>query len=77
MIHIAWPWMLLFLPLPWLVGRLLPAARPQSGALFLPFAATVSADWTPSQRVNSRWRAALFALVCYVATMLYFTRKDY
>ncbi len=63
MIHLAWPWMALLLPLPWLVGRLVPPARPQGGALFLPFAATVSADWTPGLRANSRWRVLLFALV--------------
>jgi Ca-activated chloride channel family protein len=63
MIHFAWPWMLLCLPLPWLVGRLLPPAKPQGGALFLPFAATVSSDWAPSQRANSRWRVLLFVLM--------------
>ena len=63
MIHFAWPWMLLLLPLPWLVGRLLPPARPQGGALFLPFAGAVSADWTAGPGANSRWRVLLFALV--------------
>lgn len=63
MIQFAWPWMLLFLPLPWLVGRWLPAAQPQGGALFLPFAAAVAGDVPPALRVPSRWRVALFALV--------------
>ena len=63
MIHFAWPWMLLCLPLPWLVGRLLPAAKPQGGALFLPFAATVSSDWAPGLRAQSRWRVLLFVLM--------------
>lgn len=39
MIHLAWPWLLLALPLPWLVGRLLPPLAPQGAALYLPFAA--------------------------------------
>jgi Ca-activated chloride channel family protein len=35
---LAWPWVLLALPLPWLVRRLLPPARPDGGAaLRVPF----------------------------------------
>ena len=63
MIHIAWPWMALFLPLPWLLGRWLPPASRQGGALFLPFAASVSTDWTPNLHTRPRWRRLLFALV--------------
>lgn len=63
MIQFAWPWMLLFLPLPWLVARLLPAATPQAGAVFLPFAAAVSVNTTLALRPPARWRIALFALV--------------
>lgn len=63
MIHFAWPWMLLFLPLPWLVARLLPPATPHSGALFVPFAAAVTAQAPLRLRVPSRWRLALLALV--------------
>lgn len=63
MIQFAWPWMLLFLPLPWLVARLLPAATPQAGAVFLPFAATVSVDTALALRAPSRWQVALFAVV--------------
>ena len=63
MIQFAWPWMLLFLPLPWLVVRLVPPAKPQGGALFLPFAATVAVDAPLRLRLPSRWRVALFALV--------------
>jgi Ca-activated chloride channel family protein len=63
MIHFAWPWMLLLLPLPWLAGRWLPPAKPQGGALFVPFAASVSAGGTIGQRTNPRWRMLLFALV--------------
>lgn len=62
MIHVAWPWMLLFLPLPWLVVRLLPPVSPSGTALFLPFAAAVSATGTPGLRLPSRRRAWLFAL---------------
>ncbi len=63
MIHFAWPWMLLFLPLPWLVARTLPAATPQAGAVFMPFAAAVSMNTALTLRAPSRWRVALFSLV--------------
>lgn len=59
MIHVAWPLMILFLPLPWLIRRYLPEARPQGSALFLPFAATM--EHVPLQRVSSHKR--MFALV--------------
>jgi Ca-activated chloride channel homolog len=63
MIHFAWPWMLLFLPLPWLSARWMPPAQPQADALFLPFAATVSTHSTPARLTHSRRRVLLFALV--------------
>jgi|GEM_PF-5866039 len=38
MLTLAWPWMLLALPLPWLAGLALPPARRQPAqALWLPF----------------------------------------
>jgi Ca-activated chloride channel family protein len=63
MIHIAWPWMLLLLPLPWLSGRLLPPASAQGGALFLPFAAAVAPDQAVLFRADTRKRTLLLALV--------------
>ncbi|QLQ03252.1 MAG: VWA domain-containing protein [Thiobacillus sp.] len=63
MIHIAWPWMLLCLPLPWLLARWLPPAQPQGVALFLPFAATVADAALPVGRPVPRPRKLLFALV--------------
>jgi Ca-activated chloride channel homolog len=61
-IHIAWPWMLLTLPLPWLLARRLAPAHPQGAALFLPFAAAVAAEATPTRR-PPRARTLLLALV--------------
>lgn len=63
MIHVAWPWMLLALPLPWLCTRFLPAVKPQGDALFLPFAASMSEDRSLPLHVRSRSRQSLFALV--------------
>ena len=63
MIHIAWPLMALFLPLPWLLRRWLPTATLQGSALFLPFAAAVTLERAPVLQVTSRKRSLLFALV--------------
>ena len=63
MIHIAWPLMGLFLPLPWLLRRWLPPATLQGSALFLPFAAAVSTDRAPLLQFYSHKRSLLFALV--------------
>lgn len=61
--HFAWPWMAVFLPLPWLAGRVLPPAPPQGGALFLPFAASVASAGVTGFRATPRARVLLFALV--------------
>ena len=63
MIHIAWPWMLLCLPLPWLLARRLSPAEPQGAALFLPFAVRVADAALPTGRPVPRLRRLLFALV--------------
>ena len=42
MLHLAWPWMALLLPLPWVMVRMRRAARPSGAALYLPFAASVA-----------------------------------
>jgi Ca-activated chloride channel family protein len=43
MFHLAWPWMALLLPLPWIMLRTRRAAGPNGSALYLPFAASVAA----------------------------------
>jgi Ca-activated chloride channel family protein len=63
MIHFAWPWMLLLLPLPWILSRRLPPVRPQGAALFLPFAASVADDSAPAVKRLPRIRTMLFVLV--------------
>lgn len=63
MIHIAWPWMLLMLPLPWLSSRFLPPATAQGGALFLPFSVAVAPEPGSDLRAYPRRRTLLLALV--------------
>ncbi|TCV89497.1 VWA domain-containing protein [Sulfurirhabdus autotrophica] len=63
MIHVEWPWMLVFLPLPWLLNHWLPPAQPSGAALFLPFAAKIATGSTPAVRTLPRLRKWLFAFV--------------
>ena len=37
MLSLAWPWMLMVLPLPWLITRYMPRASILESALFVPF----------------------------------------
>ncbi len=62
MFELAWPWLLLFLPLPWLAARLLPRAHGDAaGALCLPHRGVALA----ASRVTAgapRWRRRLALL---------------
>ncbi|HEY2036931.1 MAG TPA: VWA domain-containing protein [Steroidobacteraceae bacterium] len=46
MFHLAWPWMALLIPLPWVLLRMRRAAQPGGSALYLPFAASVAVPST-------------------------------
>jgi Ca-activated chloride channel family protein len=57
---LAWPWVLLALPLPWLVQRLLPPARPHGGAaLRIPFFRDLEALGATRATTHSRTLQAL------------------
>ncbi len=62
MIHLAWPWMAVLLPLPWLHYRLRRAAQPGGAALFLPFAAAITANLS-ALTAGGALRRGLFALL--------------
>jgi Ca-activated chloride channel family protein len=67
----AWPWMLLALPLPWLVRRLLPAAESTSPALRVPYGSrldAVAAGGGPARAAGIGMLAWLaWALLCVAA----------
>lgn len=67
MMHVAWPWMFLLLPLPWLVGRVLPRAEIQRDALFMPFATGVSADLVMNGKSRIRWLLLTLVWLALVA----------
>ncbi|MBT7307228.1 MAG: VWA domain-containing protein [Gammaproteobacteria bacterium] len=75
MFHFAWPWILLLAPLPWLVQRLLSVAPENGGgALFLPFAATLSpTDEISAQRAVSWWAL----LLCWLLLLLAASRPQW
>ncbi len=71
-LSLAWPWVLLALPLPWILQRLLPPAKPATGAaLRVPFYQAVENLSSSSQTAVSRgryWLAWLAWLLLVVAT---------
>jgi Ca-activated chloride channel family protein len=62
MIHLAWPWMALLLPIPWLAYRLQPVAEPAGAALFVPMA-TELAPGGRGAAVSSHLARWLFAVI--------------
>ncbi|TJY59458.1 VWA domain-containing protein [Sinimarinibacterium sp. CAU 1509] len=63
MIQLAWPWIWLCLPLPWLLARVLPPAKPQGTALFLPFATRLSASAAVGTPTAPRLRTLALVLI--------------
>jgi Ca-activated chloride channel family protein len=64
MIHLAWPWLLLLLPLPWLVRRWLrPAPPPGGAALYAPFVLALDNAGAAPPAHAVRWRQLLAWLV--------------
>lgn len=71
----AWPWMLLALPLPWLVRHLLPALPPGGAALRMPHGDRVAAAGSARAAARggraARWPLAMawlaWALLCVAA----------
>jgi Ca-activated chloride channel family protein len=60
MIQLDWPWVLLALPLPWLVRLTLPKAHPRLGAaLRLPFYRELAGLEAGTPALGGRWRQGL------------------
>lgn len=70
--ELAWPWLLLALPLPWLAACWLPPAARPGAALRVPFAAAVARlrEGAPGRRGRGHWRVwplLAWALLCVAA----------
>jgi len=76
MLEWAWPWLLVALPLPWLVARLLQPAHTQaSAALHLPYALE-GLDAATGANPVSRWRRAL-AILAWCALLVAAARPQW
>lgn len=62
MIHLAWPWLALLLPLPWLVYVLRSPMESRGVALFVPMAVTLANQSTDIVR-GSRGARVVFAII--------------
>jgi Ca-activated chloride channel family protein len=62
MMHLAWPWMALLLPLPWLRYALSSHAEPRGVSVHVPFAASLATGRAPIQ-TRSKWGRAVFAAI--------------
>lgn len=67
MLSFDWPWLLLLLPLPWLLRAWLPPAR-SGGALILPIADELAEIADPGSNETARWRG-LLALAAWLCLM--------
>ena len=76
MLEWAWPWLLVALPLPWLVARLLQPAHTQaSAALHLPYALE-GLDAATGANPVPRWRRAL-AILAWCALIVAAARPQW
>ena len=63
MIEFDWPWLILLLPLPWLVHRFMqPALTAQEAALRVPFLEDFAANESPTSRRSRHWPLWLAAI---------------
>ncbi len=71
MIHLAWPWMALLLPLPWLMYMWRRAAEPRGAIVFVPMAMAlpVSATQAAGASRTGRWIFAAIWLLLVAAAM--------
>ncbi len=70
MFHLAWPWVFLLLPFPWLAHRLLPPAPAAQGAIRVPYferLATAAADSRGSPPWRWAWLLAIWLLLLAAA----------
>ncbi len=71
MMHIAWPWMALLLPLPWLYYAWRRAIEPQGAAVFLPFLGNIHSPSSASGASNRLARGLyVFAWLLLVAAAM-------
>lgn len=69
-LEFGWPWLLLLLPLPWLLRRLLSPVRRNQPVAWLPFAADFSDDTTPVMSTRGERIRLLLASLIWILLLL-------
>lgn len=64
MMHVAWPWMALLLPLPWVLYRLRRAAQAGGAAIYLPFVSELGS--TSAARASGSFAVRLLFAVIWI-----------
>jgi Ca-activated chloride channel homolog len=82
MITLAYPWLLLLLPLPWLVSRLLPPHREPRSGLSVPFLDRLAqvTGQTPSESsvmLHGRWLRQVAVLMAWTCTVTALARPQW
>lgn len=71
MLELAWPWVFLLLPLPWLIRLLLPPVETQDAALKISFLAELELlTGRRAQRLRPRWQQQLPFLAIWILLLL-------
>lgn len=71
MLELAWPWVFLLFPLPWVLRALLPAAPTQEAALRIHFIDELEAlSGQKAQKIPSRWRQQLPLVGIWILLLL-------
>lgn len=78
MIELAWPWMLIVLPLPWLLRRIAPPAEPIRGAaLRVPFLSELESRGAGRQRTGQRRWPLYAGSIAWVLLVLASARPEW
>jgi len=77
MIQLAWPWMLLALPLPWLVHYWWPPAQSSQGGLRVPFYHILAQNQAISPRPNTAAFDRILAILAYALLVLAAARPQW
>ncbi len=77
MIDLAWPWIWLLLPLPWLLRRLLPSTQRQQAALRVPFLERFDALPGVNSRSSSNATGRWLAIIAWVLLVFAASRPQW
>ncbi len=78
MINFEWPWVFIFLPLPFLINRLMPRAEISEAPLFVPFFTSLKSVVALNPRLASRsFILSLLAIFCWILLLIAASRPQW